>query len=205
MMRIVIRMNEKLIFSDVDEVVLRWLPRFTLNAQEKGYKVVDTSKYLIHEHFDVPEHLVDEMVNEFSSSDVFRELDAIDDSIVYARKICEDFGYKFDLITACGEYEKDHVAHINRLFNVSTHIGAENIRDLFCVASSEAKRPVLERYRDKGYVWVDDSPKNVELGVELGYESYLYTTPYNINVETSGKRVHSWQEIYEIIKIKEAG
>jgi len=199
--------NEKIIYSDVDEVVVKWLPAFSEKAKALGYKVIDPTLYFLHHHFDIPEDIVEELYLDFNSSENFANLHPIDDSIIYARKIAEDFGYKFCLISACGESQQGQAIYDNRFKNVSSILGEENIHSLYCTPSSAAKREVLILNRDKGHIWVDDNISNVELGEELGYESILYTSPYNkhYKVEPPMKRVDSWREIYNRIKELEKG
>lgn len=193
-------MKNKLIYSDVDECVVKWFPEFSRRGISMGYKVIDPTAYYIHHHFDMTNEMAEEMVETFHHEGMLRNLEPIDDSVYYLKKLCEDFDYKIVFITACGDYNQYSIAWNDRYENLSDIVGSENIHELICVNGSANKRQHLLDYNDAGALWVDDSIKNVEMGASLGYESYIYDSPFNKHYEGVLPRVKSWRHIYDIIK-----
>lgn len=191
---------EKIIFSDVDEVIVKWLPIFKLEMCKKGYKVVDETQYFLQHHFNIHENMVMHHVDEFNNSYIFEHLPPIDDSVYYARKLCEDFGYKFIFITACGKCKSGDKKYEMRMNNLSNIIGYNNIKDLICVDNSDDKKNCLSVYKDSGYIWVEDNIMNAEIGNSLGFNSFLYESPWNKHYVGEIQSIKSWKQIYNLLK-----
>lgn len=190
-------MKEKIIFSDVDDVVFKWLDSFTPEILAMGYVVENHLEYDLSKHFNVPSDIVADLVKKFNESDKFANLPHVDESVRFIPKICEDFDYKFFFLSACGE-EKS-VTHDLRVAGIEAILGREHIHSIVCVKNSDAKREFLEKYRDKNYLWIEDNIKNALLGHELGFDSYLYKQRWNAEHNTHLKTINSWEEIYNII------
>lgn len=198
-------MTDKFIYSDVDECVVKWFPNFSNDVlKARGYKVIDPSAYYIHHHFDVGDDIVHELIQDYHASGALRHLPPIDDSVHFLRRICEDFGYKIVFITACGDYSQKCREYEDRYHCLKNLFGKENIHNLHCVSTSSKKLPILKKYNDTGSLWIDDNIENVEMGILLGYESYIYESPFNKHYEGLAPRIKSWKHVYNIISKKEA-
>ena len=63
------------------------------------------------------------------------------------------------------------------------------------------KDDALAPYVGTGCYWVEDKPKNADLGTELGLEAILINHHHNENSDINSltTRVNNWKEIYELI------
>ena len=65
----------------------------------------------------------------------------------------------------------------------------------------------LEPYRDSDCLWIEDKPKNFELGEKMGLRSRLVRHSYNAQLwnelDEAGQRYKSfnyWEELYKSLK-----
>jgi hypothetical protein len=58
---------------------------------------------------------------------------------------------------------------------------------------------VLSQYANSNCWWVEDHPKNYQLGIDLGLNCLLMNQLYNQDIDASGRRVGNWKQIYEVI------
>ena len=195
--------NEKIIFSDVDEVVVQWLPVFSNILTERGFKIIDPTQYFLNHHFDIPEDEIEDVIKVMNTSEFFQDLPPVDNSVFYARKIAKDFGYKFFFISACGDYDKNHSSYKKRMNNLDLIVGREYIKDLICVENSKEKYYHLKPYSNSNHFWIEDNIVNAEMGEELGFKSILYETSWNSKYSGGIQRVKSWKEIYSLVKERE--
>ena len=196
-------MMNKFIYVDVDECAQKWFPVFLRKSIDLGYEVINPAAYYIDHHLNIPIEEVDNMVREFNSSGILRNLEPIDDSYIFLKKICDEFGYNIVFITACGDYSKGSKVWQDRFDSLADMFGEENIHDLHCVEKSEYKKYYLKKYDDKGALFVDDNVNNVTIASSYGYEAYLYDSQFNQEYNGPLTRVKSWDEIYRVIKQKE--
>jgi hypothetical protein len=62
------------------------------------------------------------------------------------------------------------------------------------------KDEVLEKYRDKGYWWIEDKITNAEAGHSVGLKSLIMEHGHNMDFDHPEiPRVKNWKEIYERI------
>lgn len=200
-------MNEKLIYSDVDDVMVEWLKHFHEHATELGYKTVDETCWNLNDRYGIPVENVDTLYLDFNASEKSLYFEGVK-NIHYAKKISDEFGYKYVLVSACGESQKGHPIYDNRIVNVSGLIGEENIHSLYCTRGSAEKRAILERDAHTGKVWIEDNINNAIMGYELGYKTFLFNRKYNLGADVPEgiQRVECWEEIYsEISTLEKSG
>jgi uncharacterized HAD superfamily protein len=107
--------------------------------------------------------------------------------------------YKLYIITARGERLKDKtIKWLNNL------LGDDVFEDLIFVEYGIENHPCkAEICREHGInLLIDDHPKHALNAVKVGTKVFLYSCPWNLDIEDSEnlKRVSSWNEIYEKIE-----
>jgi hypothetical protein len=132
----------------------------------------------------------------FNESAWIRCLPPLRDTIKYVRKLHEEQGYVFRVISSLSN---DYYAQHLRTKNLIEMFGP-SVFDTFVYLDTGAdKDDALEQYRGSGCWWVEDKPENADLGIELGLDSILVGHQFNKNYAGEATRVNNWKEIYQKI------
>jgi uncharacterized HAD superfamily protein len=192
----------KKILTDCDGVLLDWAYSF-----EKWMKfhfdmsIVDDTEYDIAKRYqsDDPNLQKD---NKFYAPRIFcnssriASLKPLRDSVKYVKKIYEEHGVTFDVVTSLS---LDPETQKLRKHNLRSVYG-DAIDRIECLDTGEDKDNALEEWRDSGLLWVEDKPENAVLGAEMGLQSILIDHPYNKDFNHPDvTRVKNWKEVYEMI------
>jgi uncharacterized HAD superfamily protein len=192
----------KKILTDCDGVLLDWAYSF-----EKWMKfhfdltVVDQTEYDIAKRYQSndPELQKDNkfyIPRIFCNSSRIASLKPMRDSVKYVKKIYEEHGVTFDVVTSLS---LDPETQKLRKYNLRKVYG-DAIDRIVCLDTGEDKDEALEEWRDSGLLWVEDKPENAVLGAEMGLQSILIDHPYNKDFSHPDvTRVKNWKEIYEMI------
>jgi uncharacterized HAD superfamily protein len=168
---------DKIILTDCDGVLVEWHNRF-------------------HEDFpktDEGQHPMD--IFTFNQSITFGNLYPYKDSVEGIKKLKED-SFKFFAITSSGT---SLITKAHRRNNLDNLFGVNSIDQLLVCELHSDKGPLLEKFKDTGFLWIEDSPKNAMRGKELGLTPLLMNTPNNIDKDDMGiQRVDTWEEIIRI-------
>lgn len=193
-------MNQKLILTDCDGVLLDWEYAFHVWMQERGYVLQEEAKltYYIHLMYHDLEH--DEskqLVRTFNESAAIGFIPALRDAVYYVKKLYELHGYHFRVITSLS---KDQNAQKLREMNLRKIFG-NAIEDVICLDTGADKDEALEPYRNSGLFWLEDKPQNADIGHEIGLRSLLIEHGHNMHHECPYPIVKNWEEIYNYITI----
>jgi uncharacterized HAD superfamily protein len=190
-------LNEKVILTDVDGVLLDWVYAFTQWMDRHNYTMVEGSEceYDIQKRYNLSHIEKERVVRMFNESAWIRKLPPHRDAIKYVRKLHEDHGYVFRVISSLSE--DTYAGHL-RTKNLIEMFGPTVFESYVYLDTGADKDEALEQYRDSGCFWIEDKPENAILGNELGLESILVDHPFNKNCE-SVTRAKNWKEIYDII------
>ena len=192
----------KKILSDCDGVLLDW--EYSFSKWMKYHfdmEVTDPTKYNIKERYASDWELLEQHNNKFYLPRIFcnssriGSLKPVRDSVLYVRKLYEEFGITIDVITSLS------------LDPESVKLREQNLREVYgkaidrviCLDTGADKDEALEEWRGSGLIWVEDKPENADLGVWLGLDSILMNQPYNTNYNGKAKRAYDWKEIYEYV------
>jgi hypothetical protein len=194
--------TKNLILSDADGVLLDWEWAFTVWMQEKGYTIADGHKktYNLHHWFtdlELPE--ARKLIIQFNESAAIGFLPAFRDSMFYVKRLYEEHGYKFRVITSLS---LDANAGRLRDMNLRKLFG-DAIDSVVCLDTGADKDEALAPYKGTGLYWIEDKPSNADLGLELGLKSLLVEHGHNMHHDNANLPVvKSWKEIYDIITKK---
>ena len=193
----------KKILSDCDGVLLDWNYSF-----EKWMKyhfnleVVDDSQYAIGKRYGIQWSKLDPedkfyLPKIFCNSSRIGSLKPIRDSVLYVRKLYEEFGITIDVITSLS------------LDPESVRLRKRNLREVFgpaidrivCLDTGADKDDALLEWKDSGLIWVEDKTKNAIVGSDMGLNSFLLAHTYNSDCQDERvTRVQTWKEIYDYVK-----
>jgi hypothetical protein len=191
-------MNKKLILTDADGCCLDWEWAFSVWMQERGYTLTADNKksYYLHHHYnELEEKDAKKVVRTFNESAAIGFLPALRDSAFYIKRLHEEHGYLFRVITSLS---LDKNAQKLREMNLRKLFG-DAIEEVIYLDTGADKDEALEPYRDSGLFWIEDKPKNADVGHELGLKSILVEHGHNMHHDCSYPVVKNWREIYEII------
>lgn len=190
-------MNEKVIITDVDGVLLDWLHGFTKWMGDKGYKPVNPDQYKIHVHFDIEPQFAKECVRSFNESADIAFLSPFKDAIKYVKKLHEEHGYVFHVVTS--QSNNIHAQELRKQ-NLKNVFGETVFEEFAILDTGSDKDEALKKYRNTGCYWVEDKPENAEVGVELGLEGILMEHDHNkdyLNADILTAK--NWKAVYEYI------
>lgn len=191
-------MKNKLILTDADGVLLDWEWAFSVWMQERGYTIKEGAKksYYLHHHYnELEEKDSKRVVRTFNESAAIGFLPALRDATYYVKRLHEEHGYVFRVITSLS-LDKD--AQRLRDMNLRKLFG-DAIESVICLATGADKDEALEPYRGSNLYWIEDKPSNADVGHAMGLRSILVEHGHNMNHTCNYPVVKNWKEIYDIL------
>ena len=192
-------LSEKVILTDVDGVLLDWLFAYTQWMDKHGYTVVKggENEYDVTKRYGLDKVEKERLVRMFNESAWIRKLPPLRDAIKYVKKLHEDHGYVFRVISSLSN---DYYAQHLRTKNLIEMFGPSVFESFLYLDTGADKDEALEQYRDSGCFWIEDKPENAILGQKIGLKSILVAHNFNNTREAQWlPRASNWKEIYEII------
>lgn len=190
--------HQKLILSDADGVLLDWEWAFSVWMRERGYTIKEGAKksYYLHHHYnELEEKDAKRVVKTFNESAAIGFLPALRDATYYVKRLHEEHGYKFIVITSLS---LDQDAQRLRDMNLRKIFG-EAIEEVICLDTGADKNEALENFKDSQLWWIEDKPSNADVGHQLGLKSILIEHGHNMHHECPYPIVKNWKEIYDLI------
>jgi FMN phosphatase YigB (HAD superfamily) len=188
----------KVILTDCDGVLLDWEFAFDCWMQSHGFTQAQDGKleYKISKRYDINYDQGKQLTKIFNSSASIGFLPALRDAIYYVKRLHEEHGYVFHCITSLS---LDPSAQKLRKMNLDKLFGKTVFEKIVCLDTGADKDQALEPYRGSDLFWIEDKPKNADLGHELGLRSILLEHGHNMHHECTYPVVKNWKEIYNII------
>jgi len=188
--------KEKLILTDCDGVLLDWLYSFDQWMKKHGYRVQDESTYSIKDRYDLGYADKQRLTRMFNESAWIRKLPPHLDAIKYVRKLHEEHGYVFHVITS--QTDVEYAQHL-RIKNLCEMFGPTVFEKYVILDCGADKDEALLEYKDTGCWWIEDKPENADVGAKLGLNSILMAHNHNVNYIGDAIRLGDWKEIYQLI------
>jgi hypothetical protein len=185
----------KIILTDCDGVLLNWQYAFDCWIKSKGYIKLKKDLYSVNESYAISRGEAVKLIIQFNESATIGYLPPLRDSIHYIKKLHEEKGYIFHVITSLS---KNIYAQKLREQNLQKLFGSA-IDRVICLDTGEDKNKALEPYRDSGLLWVEDKIENARLGEEMGLEPVLMQHRFNMHASDIYK-VDNWKEIFHIVE-----
>ena len=184
--------KNKVILTDVDGVLLDWEYAFHQWMLRHGYEFNEGTE---HEYNIAKRYKTSNAkrnIRMFNESAQIRKLPPLRDAIKYVKKLHEEHGYVFHVITSLSTDA------------YSQHLRTKNLREMFGDSVFEKyiyldtgadKDEVLEQYRDTGAWWVEDKWENALAGENVGLKPMLMAHTHNVG-HADHAIVNNWKEIY---------
>ena len=191
-------MNEKVILTDADGVLLDWAHAFDSWMKRHGYSIDgDVDNYKIAVRYGILNKDSKRLIRMFNESAWMRKLPPHKDAIKYVKKLHEEHGYVFHVITS---QSNDQYAQHLRIKNLREMFGDTVFEKYIILDTGADKDEALAEYKDTGCWWIEDKPENAEVGNDLGLESILIAHPHNKEFDHPQiPRCANWKEIYNKI------
>jgi len=192
-------MKKKIILTDADGVLLDWEYAFDIYLQTHGFNKVEGGefKYNIGKRYGIDPEQGKKLVKIFNESAAIGFLPPMRDSMFYVKKLAEEHGYRFHLISSLS---KDENAQELRKMNIRKLFGEYAFEKFIFLDTGADKDEALAPYRDTGYYWVEDKIVNAEVGYAMGLKSLLLEHGHSIDYNNPNiPKLKNWREIYEII------
>lgn len=187
---------DRLILTDCDGVLLNWEYAFDVWMNDNGYKLVNSMVYDTSIRYEISGSRSKELIKYFNESAVVGFLPPLRDAVQYVRKMHEEYGYVFGVITSLSTNPyavKLRERNLKKLFGTA-------IDFVKCLEIGADKDEALAPYQHSGAIWIEDKVENAEVGYNLGLRSLLMEHGHNMNNDHPGiQTVKNWKEIYEMM------
>ena len=187
--------NDKLILTDCDGVLLDWEYHFYKWLKDtEGYERLGP-EYNIGKAIGVAQKTGARFVNLFNRSEYMKTLSPMRDAIKYVRKLHEEHGYIFHVITSqtncrlAQEYRKENLRNVfGEVFDGFTILN-----------TGEDKAEALKKWEGTECFWVEDKAANIKMGNDVGLRGILIDHNWNRTCTYECERARKWKDVYNII------
>ena len=189
-------MYSKLILTDCDGVLLNWEYAFDVWMNERGHLKVDNDSYSVGTRYRISKEYGRECIKLFNESAAIGFLPPLRDAMYYVKKMHEEHGYVFRVITSLSTNPyavKLRERNLEKLFGTA-------IDSVVCLETGADKDDALLPYKDSGCYWIEDKVINAELGDKLGMRSIILEHGHNMYYNNHIPVVKDWKEIYEMMR-----
>jgi len=187
---------EKVILTDVDGVLLNWGYAFDIWMNQHGYEMKNRDVYDISQCYGISKTKGKELVKHFNESAAIGFIPPLRDAIHYVRKLHEEHGYVFHAITSLSL--DPHAAKLREM-NLAKLFGETAFEKVVCLDTGADKDEELVKYKDTGFVWIEDKIENAHVGDKFGLDSIVMEHGYNMNDYTF-PLMKNWKEVYEYLE-----
>jgi beta-phosphoglucomutase-like phosphatase (HAD superfamily) len=189
--------TEKIILTDCDGVLLAWEGAFHQWMESKGFIIKEEAIYDISKTFGIPKSLGNKLVKEFNESAWMGFLPAFKDARSGVAKLVEH-GWQFIVITSLSLDSKAQMLRVSNLKNI---FGKNVFIEVICLDTGADKDEELVKFKDSGLWWIEDKPKNAEVGLKYGLKPIIIEHEHNKEHEEEGiEYAYDWEEILTIIE-----
>ncbi len=186
--------RDKVILTDCDGVLLDWEYHFYKWVWETHGLEQKQSIYSVAKALEIPWKESALLIKEFNESEMMKKLSPLRDAVKYVRKLHEEHGYIFHIITSQSDDPTAQDYRKENLFNVFG-----DVFDGFTILKTgQNKDKVLAKWEGTECFWIEDKVANLEMGEVAGLEGILMDHHWNKDC-VDFKRVKTWKEIYNII------
>jgi FMN phosphatase YigB (HAD superfamily) len=187
--------KDKVILTDCDGVLLDWEFHFYrwLEKTEGFHRL--SGDYAVAKAVGIPQKTAARYVNLFNRSEEMKRLSPLRDAIKYVRKLHEEHGYIFHVITSqtncrlAQEYRKENLRNVfGDVFEGFTILN-----------TGEDKDKELMKWEGTECFWIEDKGANIRMGNDAGLNSILIQHAWNKDCEYSCAHAYTWKDVYNII------
>lgn len=188
--------RNKVILTDVDGVLLDWEYAFDRWMYRHGYTLVQPEEYLVSKKYDMEHKESRRLIKMFNESASIRKIPPLRDAMKYVKKLHEEHGYVFHVVTSQTD---DEYAQTLRKKNLREIFGPSVFETFIILGTGDDKDEALAPYKDTKCWWIEDKPENAQVGYYAGLDALLMHQPHNALMSGMFKRVYNWKDVYERI------
>ena len=191
-------MKEKVILTDCDGVLLDWSYAFSQWMARHGYVAREgfESNYAMAKRYGLDMAESKRLIRMFNESASIRKVPPLRDAIKYVKKLHEEHGYVFHLITSM---TNDQYAQNLRVKNLIEVFGPSVFEQYIFLDCGADKDEVLYKYKDTECWWIEDKIANAEEGLKVGLNPLLMNHDHNRDYEGPIEKVYSWRDVYTTV------
>lgn len=186
----------KTILVDADGVLLDWTYMFKGWMHRHDYEIVDPDAYQMDKAYGLERKEGKRLCRMFNESAWIRKIPPLRDAVKYVRKLHEEHGYVFRVISSLSN---DEYAHHLRTKNLIELFGPTVFENYVFLDTGADKDYALAPYMGSGCIWVEDKVENAELGGAFGLDALLMSHPHNKDYDGKVPVVNNWKDIYNYI------
>jgi len=189
--------NSKVILTDCDGVLLDWEFAFHTWMWKKGFTPEADHKlfYRIEDQYGITRSEKHNLVRMFNESAAIGFLPPFRDAVHYVKKLHEQHGYIFHVITSLST---DKYAGELRIKNLRKMFGETTFDDFIILDTGADKDEALSQYKDSECYWIEDHIENVQAGMNAGLTGLLMEHQHNMHF-TGCPLFKNWKGIYNYI------
>lgn len=178
---------------DVDGTLLSWVGGFATYMAELGHNVSPSDSYDLLTHYPSVEcsDTMRDHIIAFNRSNSVGQLSPLPYMQAY---VAEEIVPYYDNIIALSCFSNDWRSHILREINLEQHYGKIFSQMLFKPLGA-TKMPELMNIKPD--LFIDDSTKYVEEGLQAGVRTIVLDSPYNQRVECERLNLYQWAQAQE--------
>jgi hypothetical protein len=189
-------MSDKVILVDADGVLFDWLYSFDNWMERHGNVITNRDEYKISKRFGLLDCEGRMYCRMFNESAWIRRLPPHRDAIKWVRKLHEEYGYVFHVISSLST---DEYSQYLRTKNLIEMFGPTVFEKYIYLDTGADKDEVLAKYKGTNCIWVEDKPENADVGIELGLDSLLMSHAHNKDYDGPAEIVRNWKDIFNYI------
>ena len=190
--------NNKTILVDADGVLLDWVYAFRGWMDRHGYTMVEPNSYQMDKCYGLSREEGTRLCRMFNESATIRKIPPLRDAVKYIKKLHEDHGFVFRVISSLSE--DTYAGHL-RTKNLIELFGPTVFESYVYLDTGADKDEILAEYgaKYKGNYWIEDKPENLNAGIDAGLKGILIEHGHNMDYTGNANVVVNWQEIYNLI------
>lgn len=190
--------NDKVILTDCDGVLLNWRVAFIEWMKDRGHKIQNEGIYDVSVLFGMEYAEGRKYVRQFNESANIGHLPPLRDAIKYVKKLHEEHGYVFHVITSLS---RNPYAGELRTRNLKKLFGETPFVKFVYLDTGEDKDIALSDYIGKNYLWVEDKIENARVGHNLGLDSVVMKHEWNEEgCPSAYPLMNNWKDIYHYLE-----
>ena len=200
--------SNRIILTDVDGVLLEWEHHFTKwmlqrtlfderGARYHPYRLLPDKQntYEMAERFGVTKDEIRKQIREFNRSAWMGTQRPMLESQTWVKLLAAE-GWTFIPITS---QTSDIPAQQLRKKRLEELIG-DVFYNYHILDTGADKDNALAEFHNTGLYWIEDKPKNAQVGLNYGLKVLLYDHPYNQDFNHPQiTRVNNWEQIHKIL------
>ena len=194
----------KIILTDCDGVLMDWERTFSEWMIDNGYTIDQdyATSYNMAKKYSITEDEKTKIIKHFNESSRIGWLPPLRDAIKYVKKLHEEHGYVFHMITSLS---RSPWAGKLRIENTERLFGKTAFEKYIFLDVGADKDDELVKYQNTNLLWVEDKLENANTGLKYGLNSVLISHQHNKMLDNKRDmipRFTNWEKLYNSVLVE---